>query len=296
MERKIEEKLYSIWISLIKDLGIKKYTKLIQRFGSKKDLWKASKKEIMQVQGISEKIADLISNKEIKKDVIRHLKYMQKNNIDILTIEDKNYPELLRKISSPPINIYVKGNKEILNKVSIGIVGCRVASDYGKNVAQNFAYNLAKNNINIVSGLARGIDSFSHIGAIKAKGITVGVLGNGLDMIYPKENIYLAQEILNSNGAIISECPLGTKPEKANFPKRNRIISGMCNGILVVEAKAKSGTMITIDFALEQGRDVFAIPGNIDSKNSYGTNEIIKQGAKLVTNWSEIVEEYGIYH
>ena len=250
----------------------------------------------MQVQGISEKIADLISNKEIKKDVIRHLKYMQKNNIDILTIEDKNYPKLLRKISSPPINIYVKGNKEILNKVSIGIVGCRVASDYGKNVAQNFAYNLAKNNINIVSGLARGIDSFSHIGAIKAKGITVGVIGNGLDMIYPKENIYLAQEILNSNGAIISECPLGTKPEKANFPKRNRIISGMCNGILVVEAKAKSGTIITIDFALEQGRDVFAIPGNIDSENSYGTNEIIKQGAKLVTNWSEIVEEYGIYH
>ena len=171
-----------------------------------------------------------------------------------------------------------------------------IKSDYGKNVAQNFAYNLAKNNINIVSGLARGIDSFSHIGAIKAKGITVGVLGNGLDMIYPKENIYLAQEILNSNGAIISECPLGTKPEKANFPKRNRIISGMCNGILVVEAKAKSGTIITIDFALEQGRDVFAIPGNINSENSYGTNEIIKQGAKLVTNWSEIVEEYGIYH
>ena len=243
----------------------------------------------MQVQGISEKMADLISNKEIKKDVIRHLKYMQKNNIDILTIEDKNYPELLRQISSPPINIYVKGNKEILNKVSIGIVGCRVASDYGKNVAQNFAYNLAKNNINIVSGLARGIDSFSHIGAIKAKGITVGVIGNGLDMIYPKENIYLAQEILNSNGAIISECPLGTKPEKANFPKRNRIISGMSKGIIVVEAKEKSGTLLTVDFALEQGRDVYVVPGNINSINSIGTNELLKQGAKIITCYKDII-------
>lgn len=246
----------------------------------------------MQVNGITEKMADLISNKEIKKDVIRHLKYMEKNQIDIISIEDKYYPELLKQSQNPPINIYVKGNKEILNNISIGIVGCRNATEYGKNVALNFAFNLAKSKINIVSGLARGIDSFSHMGAIKAKGITVGVLGNGLDMIYPKENMYLAQEILNSNGAIISECPLGTKPEKENFPKRNRIISGMCNGVLVVEAKAKSGTMITVDFALEQGRDVFAIPGNINSENSYGTNEVIKQGAKLVTDWKEIVEEY----
>ncbi len=217
---------------------------------------------------------------------------MEQNNIDIISIEEKDYPKLLRNIYNPPISIYIRGNKEILNKPTLAIVGCRQATNYGKYVAQNFSYNLSKSGFIIESGLARGIDKYAHQGTIMAKGKTIAVLGNGIDTIYPKENINLARQILALDGAIISEYPLGATPEKMNFPMRNRIISGMSNGVLVVEAKEKSGTLITTDFALEQGRDVFAIPGNINSENSVGTNELIKQGAKLVTKWEEIVEEY----
>ena len=234
----------------------------------------------------------MISKKEIKQDVNRHLKFMKENNIEIISIEDKEYPVLLKNIYNPPINLYIRGNKNILNNLSIGIIGCRDFSEYGKNIAEKFSYYISKNNINIISGLAYGIDSFAHIGAIMAKQRTIAILGNGLDTIYPKENIKIANKILELDGAIISEFPLGTRPQKINFPSRNRIISGMSKGILVVEAKEKSGTLITVDFALEQGRDVFVIPGNIDSENSVGTNELIKQGAKLVTDWKEIVEEY----
>ena len=290
--KKIEEKEYKVWISLIDNLGIERYKKLIQKFGSKEQLWEAKKEQLQKIEGIGEKISETISSKEIKQDVKRHLKYMEEHNIDIISIEDKEYPELLRSIKNPPINLYIRGNKKILDEPSIAIVGCREATEYGKSVAQDFSYNLSKKGFCIVSGLARGVDSFAHIGAVKAGGKTIGVLGNGLDTIFPKENTKLAEKILNSGGVIVSEFPLGTKPDRKNFPLRNRIISGLCNGVLVVEAKPKSGTLITVDFALDQGRDVFVIPGNIDSVNSLGTNELIKQGAKLVTSKQEIIEEY----
>ena len=275
----------------MKNLGIKKYKKLIQIFGSKANLWKAKKEDLIKIN-IDEKLANTISDINIKKDVIRHLKYMEKNSIDIISIENKEYPELLKNIDNSPICLYIRGNKDILNMANIAIVGCRESTKYGENIAREFSYNLSQNGFNIVSGLALGIDSYAHIGAIEADRKTIAVLGNGLDTIYPKENLILSKKILDCGGAIISEFPLGTKPEKMNFPARNRIISGISNGVLVVEAKKQSGTMITVDFALEQGRDVFAIPGNINYANSYGTNEIIKQGAKLVTTWEEIVEEY----
>lgn len=288
----IEEKYYKIWISLIKDLGIKRYTSLIKEFKSLKSIFSASKEQIISVYGIGEKIANQIIDLETKRIAKKHLEYMCKNGIDIISIEESKYPELLRNIYDPPISIYIKGNKDILNSLNLAIIGCREATEYGKNIAQSFAYNLAKKNVNIVSGLARGIDSNAHLGAVYAKGKTIAVLGNGVDLIYPKENIYLARKILENGGVIISEYPIGTEPNKINFPARNRIISGISKGVLIVEAKEKSGTLITVDFALEQGRDVFAIPGNIDSKNSFGTNELIKQGAKLVTNYEEILEEY----
>lgn len=215
---------------------------------------------------------------------------MKKNNIDIISIEDKQYPNILKEIYDPPICLYIRGNKEILNNKSISIVGCRKATDYGRKVARDFAYNISKQDINIISGLAIGIDSEAHLGAVEANKKTVAILGNGLDTIYPKENINLSQKILDSGGTIISEYPLGTKPKKENFPARNRIISGMSSGLLVVEAKEKSGTLITVDFALEQGRDVFVVPGNIVSENSVGTNDLIRQGAKLVTDWRECME------
>ena len=213
---------------------------------------------------------------------------MHENNIDIINIFDKEYPEMLKKIYDFPISIYIQGNTKILNGFSIAIIGCRQASEYGKKAAKYFAYNLAKKQVNIVSGLARGIDSYAHIGTIYGNGRTIAVLGNGLDTIYPKENKYLIEKILNTEGSIISEYPLGTKPNKMNFPARNRIISGLSKSVIVIEAKEKSGTLLTVDFALEQGRDVYVVPGNINSINSVGTNELLKEGAKLATTYKDI--------
>lgn len=230
------------------------------------------------------------------------MEYMLKNNIGIISIYDQEYPWILREIYDPPITLYYKGDKNILNKKTIAIVGCREATEYGKTAAKYFSYHLSKKGTNIISGLAKGVDSYAHIGAtcafmeknnphvdnIKACGKTIAVVGNGLDTIYPKENETLAKKIIKNGGVILSEYPIGTKPDKMNFPARNRIISGMSKGVLVIEAKEKSGTLITVDFALEQGRDVFVVPGNINSINSVGTNRLIQQGAKLVTNYTEI--------
>ena len=168
-------------------------------------------------------------------------------------------------------------------------MGCRDNTEYGKLITKNISYNLAKEGLSIISGLAKGIDSLAHIGAIYAKGKTIAVLAHGLDMIYPKENEIIAKKIIEYGGCLISEYPTGTKPERLNFPARNRIISGLSLGVVVVEAKEKSGSLITADFALEQGREVFAVPGNITMKTSYGTNELIKQGAIPVTSYKDIL-------
>lgn len=209
---------------------------------------------------IDEKIIENILDPKNKILAKKHLIYMEQNKIDIISIQDKEYPLNLISIYNPPICIYIKGNKHIFKQKSIGIIGCRECTEYGKEIAQKFSYNLAINKINIVSGLAKGIDSEAHLGAIYSKGLTTAVLGNGIDITYPRENQFLVEKILRTNGTIISEYPIGTKPEKINFPARNRIISGISNGLLVVEAKKKSGTLITVDFALEQGRDVFIVP------------------------------------
>ena len=210
------------------------------------------------------------------------------NKIQTITINDRSYPEQLKEIYDAPKVLYVIGNKEILGNTGIAIVGCRDNTKYGELIAKNLGYNLAKNNINVISGLAKGIDSFGHIGAIYARGKTIAVLGNGIDTIYPKENIEIAKKIIEYGGCIISEYPIGSKIERINFPARNRIISGLSKGVVIVEAKEKSGALITADFALEQGRDVFAVPGNINSEQSIGTNNLIKDGAIPVTNYKDI--------
>lgn len=207
-----------------------------------------------------------------------------------IKLEDKFYPEKLKSIQCPPKRIYCLGNIKLLNKMSVGIIGSRNCSTYGEKVSKEFAFNLSEKDITVISGLAKGIDTCAHIGAINQKGKTIAVLGSGLDNVYPRENTQLYKRIIESDGLIISEYKLGTKPLKQNFPARNRIISGLSNGILVVEAQQKSGTKITVDFALEQGKDVFVVPGNIYSTNSEGTNELIKQGAIPVTNYKEIIE------
>lgn len=208
--------------------------------------------------------------------------------IQEINLGDINYPYLLSQIYSPPKKLYVVGNAEILREKSISIVGCREASDYGKNIAKDLAYNLGRNNIITVSGLARGIDTYCHIGSIKANARTIAVVAHGLDMIYPKENRNLAVKILKSGGAIVSEYDIGQKPLKRNFVARNRIISGLSEKIVVIEAKQKSGSLITANFALNEGRDVYAVPGNINNINSEGTNELIKNGANLLTNYLDL--------
>lgn len=212
-----------------------------------------------------------------------------KYNVIKIDIKSKYYPEKLRCIDSPPKELFCLGNLELMNAKSIAIIGSRDYSNYGERAAKDFSYNLAKNNICIISGLAKGIDSFAHEACLVAGGKTIAVLGSGLDVIYPKENLGLFNKIILNDGLVVSEYPLGTKPQKQNFPARNRIISGLSDGILVIEAKEKSGTNITVDFALEQGKDVFVVPGNIYSKTSNGTNFLIKEGAIPVTNFLDII-------
>ena len=209
---------------------------------------------------------------------------LKKDKIKTIILGDENYPEKLKYIYGNPQRLYVLGNEKLLNEKSIAIIGCREATRYGLENAYKFAYELAKRGICIISGFARGIDTYAHKGAVAVKGKTIAVLGCGLDIVYPSENIELYKQIIVNNGAIITEYPIGIKPEKHHFPTRNRIISGLSDGVLVVEAKKSSGTMITVEHALEQGKNVYAIPGNITSDNSYGTNELIKEGAIPVTN------------
>lgn len=216
--------------------------------------------------------------------------------IEEICIESEDYPEQLRNIYDPPLKLFVIGNKKILKQKNVAIVGTRNATEYGKKVALQLAKDLSKNGINIISGLALGIDTYAHIGALeKNKGKTIAILGSGIDELYPKQNIELAKKIIYSDGCIVTEYPLGTKPEKLNFPKRNRIISGLSEGVLVVEAKDKSGSLITADFALEQGREVWAVPGNIFDSTSIGTNNLIKQGAKLISDYTDILETINMF-
>ena len=213
---------------------------------------------------------------------------LDKSKIKIIKLGDENYPEKLKNIIDKPKVLYVLGNERILNKKAIAIIGSRRCTKYGAMNAYKFGYQLAQKGICIVSGLAKGIDTYSHLGSVKVREKTIAVVGSGLDVIYPPENIELYKNILRSGGAIVSEYPLGSKPEKYHFPQRNRIISGLADGIIVVEAKKKSGTLITVDFALDQGKDVYAIPGNINSEYSYTTNELIKEGAIPITKIEDL--------
>lgn len=278
---------YWIWFTRIK---IKPYTKykLIQKYKKPECIYKLSEKELIK-QEIETKEIQEILNKIYKQNLENYQEYLLKNKIELITIFDKNYPQNLKSIYDPPIALYVKGNKTVLNTKSIGMVGCRLCSKYGEFQAKKISYDLAKNNITIVSGLAKGIDKYSHIGCMSAKGTTIAVLGNGLDIMYPYENLEVARKIIQTRGAIISEYIVGTKPNKENFPQRNRIISGISKAIIVVEAKIRSGSMITVDYAIEQGKDVYAVPGNVTSKNSSGTNELIKQGAIMLTDIKDVV-------
>lgn len=209
-------------------------------------------------------------------------------NARIISLSDLAYPLRLKGIYDPPVILFIKGSVELLSKPGIAMVGTRHPTPYGSVMAERLASDLAAHGLVIISGLARGIDTSSHRGAIAAKGKTIAVLGTGIDLAYPKENTRLAEQILALGGALISEFPVGTSPVPQNFPTRNRIISGMSAGVLVVEAAEYSGTRITSRCALEQNRDVYAVPGNVTNKNSWGPNTLIKQGAKMVATWEDV--------
>jgi len=251
---------YWIWLSKIETLGSIKTQKLLEKYKHPEEIWKCKKEDLLKIEGIGEKTAEEIVNSKYRIDLEQEIKKMEEENINLISIYDEIYPKKLKQLYDKPICLYIKGNKEILNEFSLAIIGCRENSLYGKQVATAVAKGLAKQKITTISGLAKGIDSISQKVTVDEKGKTIAVIGSGLDIIYPYENINLANNIIKTGGAIISEYPLGTKPQKLNFPARNRIISGIASGVIVIEAKKKSGTMTTVDFALEQGKTVFAVP------------------------------------
>lgn len=240
-----------------------------------------------------------IFNLNQKEKIDKYIKYMQEKNIQVISYHDKDYPQQLKNLYDAPIVIYAIGNCRILNrKNKIAVIGARKASNYGINIARQIGIFLSKNNIHTISGLALGIDVNSHLGVLKensvnsTSGRAIAVIGNGLDNIYPYQNREIAEKIINNGGCIISEYIVGTKPLKNNFPARNRIISALADKLVVVEAEnEKSGTMITVDFSLELGKEIYVVPGNITSKMSVGTNKLIKDGAKIITEFNDIIDE-----
>ncbi len=269
--------------------------KLKKYFLNSKKIFEANESELLKA-GIEQKIAKEFIN--TKKNIIPEnlLEQLEKENIKAITIEDELYPKILKEIHTPPQLLYYKGTLKKEEENNIAIVGSRKFTSYGKQATENLVGELSKNNLNIVSGLALGIDAFAHKACIDSGGRTIAVLGSGLDnaSIYPSQNKYLSEKIIKSGGAIISEFSPGTPPLRHHFPQRNRIISGLSLGILIIEAQEKSGSLITANYALEQNREVFAVPGNIYSLNSKGTNKLIKQGAQLVTDTNDIIESLGL--
>lgn len=281
-----------IWYASLQTLSLVEKKKLLEVYQTPTNLLKASKSELMNFSFLKPSNREELLRKKNENLLIEYEKYMNSHEIYMVNIVDKEYPEKLKQIYDPPISLFLKGNLELLKDLAIAEIGCREPSEYGQEIAYKMAYALAKKNIVVISGMAKGIDGISHKGALDAKGKTIAVLGSGVDYPYPFENIEIYKKIIEKGGLLISEYLVGTKPVPQNFPKRNRIISGLADGVLVIEAKKKSGTMITVDFALEQGRNVYVVPGNINSVYSEGTNELIKQGAKLVSKVEDILEDY----
>jgi DNA processing protein len=277
-------------ISLTPGLGPTKARKLAEHFGSAEAVFRASLTELEStgIQAVSAQSLATGKSAELAREEIARAAAA---DVTMISLDDPSYPPRLKEIYDPPLILRVRGNAEVLTKPGIAMVGTRHPTPYGSGMAERLACDLAAQGLIIISGMARGVDTSSHRGAISAKGKTVAVFGTGVDVIYPKENSRLSEQILALGGALISEFPLGTFAAPQNFPIRNRIISGMSCGVLVIEAAEYSGTRITARCALEQNRDVFAVPGNVTNKNSWGPNTLIKQGAKLVATWEDVWED-----
>src|SRR5215213_11717756 len=283
------------WVELNMTPGIgpRAAAKLLERFGSAEAVYKATRAELEQLR-LPPEAVDTIIARDLLPRAEAEISAVKQLGGDVLLLDDGVYPSSLREIYDPPIVLYVKGAwSDCLDRPCIGVVGSRRCSTYGQNAATMLARDLAERGVTVISGLARGIDAAAHRGALEAGGRTVAVLGTGIDEVYPRDHKKLAAEILERGGALVTQFPLGTPPVAENFPYRNRIISGLSLGVAVVEASENSGSLITARLALEQGREVFAVPGNITSRYSSGTNFLIKgAGAKLVQVWQDVVAEF----
>lgn len=278
-------------IAQIPKIGPARFKKIYNYFENMETAFRASVSDLIEA-GVEEKIALEFIGYRPQINPHQEWEKLEKENIKIITIKDGDYPPLLKEIYNPPALLYYKGNISANDEFAIAAVGTRKITDYGKQVTQEIVKELARNSLTIVSGLALGVDGLAHQSTIEVKGRTIAVLGSGLDAqnIYPTHHRYLSQKIIEAGGAIITEYPVGTLPLKQNFPNRNRIISGLSLGTLVIEAAEDSGALITAKYALDQNREVFAVPGSIHSKTSAGPNNLIKMGAKPVTCAADILD------
>ncbi len=281
---------YWLAINKIPNLGPVTIKKLWQQFSDIEEVWSADEESMLQIEEISKPAIKSFLENRTTIDLDEELRLIKDSGGSVLTLENAEYPQVLKNIYDPPPVLYIKGNKFDSDLKALAIVGTRKASNYGKEMAKKLAFELSSLGITIVSGMALGIDTAAHRGALDARGKTIAVFGCGVDVIYPFSNKDLAKEI-ESSGALVSEFPLGTGTEKGNFPRRNRIIAGLSLGTIVVEGHYDSGAMITAKHALDEGREVFAVPGNVELDQSKGPHWLIKQGAKLVETVDDILEE-----
>jgi DNA processing protein len=277
-------------LSLTPQVGPTRCKRLISYFGNVENIFRASLTEL-EAAGLPAVAAQSIALGQSLKLAEEELEKAAKASAVVITPSSPEYPTRLKHIYDPPMVLYVRGNVDALNSDGIAVIGTRHPTPYGMGMAERLSCDLSQKGFVIISGMARGVDTAAHRGAVHAKGKTVAVFGTAVDVYYPRENAKLAEQILSLGGALVSEFPIGTGPKPENFPIRNRIISGLSFGVLVVEAGEYSGTRITARCALEQGRDVYAVPGNVTNKLAWGPNTLIKQGAKLVATWEDVWEE-----
>ena len=281
------------WLALNRIPGVGQviFKRLLDRFGSPESAFRAKREELLEIESMRKGSVQAILRFKQDPGIEKELDLLASLGIGILTLTDPFYPPMLAHIPDPPPILYYRGRPSQADARSIAIVGSRLSSPYGIKITERLAWSLAKNPLTVVSGMARGIDSAAHRGALMAQGRTVAVLGSGLDVVYPSENKPLYEEIVET-GMVCSEYPPGTLPERQHFPARNRLISGISLGAVIVEATQHSGSLITARLALDQGREVFAVPGSVESFKSSGTHRLIKQGAKLVEHAGDILEEF----
>src|SRR3989440_1050798 len=283
-----------IALNMLPTMGPVRLRKLLQVFEQPERILTAKRDQLRKVEGVGKEVVDQISNWESIVDLAAELKRVKDFGATVITQGSPDYPKSLREIHAPPIVLYVWGKLEERDQHALGIIGARRTTHYGSESAKKLAYQLAYAGLTVISGLARGIDTAAHQGALAAKGRTIAVIGSGLSKLYPPENAALAEKIRSGNGAVVSEFSMEIEPDRQTFPMRNRIISGWSHGLLVVEAGQNSGALISVTQALEQGRSVYAVPGHINAPSAQGSNRLIQQGAKLVMDASDILDDLQI--